>query len=612
MADAQLQVVIKARNQAKAEFDSLNKQVGQLQGSKGFGGLKGKIAGVDGAFQKLTGVSMLAGGAIGVAGMALKAMADYSKVAIDAASNLSETEAKVGVVFGDQADNMLAWGESAAESMGMSSNAALAAAGTYGNLFRAMGMGVETSASMSKNLVKLAADLASFNNMDPTEVLDKLRAGLSGETEPLKTLGVNLNQAAIQAKALEMGLVDGAGAMDASAKAQATYALILEQTTLAQGDFARTSEGLANQQRILKANTDDLAAAIGESLLPTKTKWVELLNDVTEGTLKLVEAKNREKRILESTLDLTETQNKRFEELMTYYSEMGMYGEEAYTTTMNNLRANEAWSARLEAQAATFDEYTAAMEEAKNEGDDYYKGFQTIANEERSYKENLTEIRTNIRELTAEKQTLIEKYGAESSQVAEITGKLREQGIAAQGLADAHETATQRIILGFIEQELAMGGLTREESGYLIDLGTKWGIYGEDMKGAYESAMDSVDNFVRMQNKVIPKQTIELNVIVTGEGAGILMGGVAKAGSKMIEMGKARGGPVSANTPYIVGEAGPELFVPNSSGNIVPNNKLTGGTIINFNYAPALSLSDRAEFETRVIPMMRRLISKAG
>jgi len=161
--------------------------------------------------------------------------------------------------------------------------------------------------------------------------------------------------------------------------------------------------------------------------------------------------------------------------------------------------------------------------------------------------------------------------------VAEITGKIHEQGLEAQRLADEHELATQRIILGFIEQELAMDGLTREESGYLIELGIKWGIYGEDMKGAYESAMVEVDNFARMQNNVVPKQTIELNVIVTGEGAGILMGGTNKAGSRTIAMAKARGGPVLSHTPYIVGEEGPELFVPNASGNIVPNNQLQGG-----------------------------------
>lgn len=184
------------------------------------------------------------------------------------AGDLNETMSKVNVVFGDLGDEMMAWGKDSATAFGMSQNAALGAAGTYGNLFRAMGISTEASADMSQGLVELAADLASFNNMDPTEVLDKLRAGLSGETEPLKTLGVNLSAARVEAKALEMGLWDGTGAIDAAAKAQATYALVLEDTKLAQGDFARTSDGMANQQRILAATFEDSMARVGQAFVP--------------------------------------------------------------------------------------------------------------------------------------------------------------------------------------------------------------------------------------------------------------------------------------------------------------------------------------------------------
>ena len=187
---------------------------------------------------------------------------------IGPASDLNETVSKVGVVFGSSASQVLAFGDTAASALGMTRNEALAAAGTYGNLFRSMGMVEETSADMSVGLVELAGDLASFNNMDPTLVLDKLRAGLSGETEPLKALGVNLTAAAIKAKAMAMGLSDGTGELTASAKAQASYALIMEQTSLAQGDFARTSTGLANQQRILKATFGDMKATIGTAILP--------------------------------------------------------------------------------------------------------------------------------------------------------------------------------------------------------------------------------------------------------------------------------------------------------------------------------------------------------
>lgn len=201
---------------------------------------------------------------------------------ISSASDLNETMSKVQVVFGSTASEVMAFGDTAAKSLGMSKNEALAAAGVYGNLFRAMNMTETVSAEMSTSLVSLAGDLASFNNMDPTEVMDKLRAGLSGESEPLKSLGVNINEAIIKSKALEMGLYSGTGAMDAATKAQATYALILEQTSLAHGDFARTSDGLANSQRIMKAELGDVSAKLGTQLLPIALKVVTALSGMID------------------------------------------------------------------------------------------------------------------------------------------------------------------------------------------------------------------------------------------------------------------------------------------------------------------------------------------
>mgnify|MGYP006921320039 CR=1 FL=1 len=241
---------------------------------KGIDKAEGKAKQLQGNLAKIGGAAVAGGIAAVGAGVA------FLGTTIGPASDLAETVSKVGVVFGETAPQILEMGKNAAVSMGMSENAALAAAGTYGNLFRAMGIGEQTSADMSGSLVGLAADLASFNNMDPTEVLDKLRAGLSGETEPLKSLGVNLNAAEIEARALKMGLKKVNGVLPAAAKAQASYALIMEQTALAQGDFARTSEGLANQQRIMKAQFENVKATLGTALLPLMTTLAGILNSI--------------------------------------------------------------------------------------------------------------------------------------------------------------------------------------------------------------------------------------------------------------------------------------------------------------------------------------------
>jgi phage-related protein len=196
------------------------------------------------------------------------------------AGDLNETISKTKVVFGDNADAVLAWGKDAAKGMGMSTNQALTARATLGNLFVAMGTGKKATADMSGGLVELGADLASFNNMDPTEVMEKLRAGLVGETEPLRSLGVNLTAASVEAKAMEMGLGTLGEELTPAAKAQAAYALIMEQTTTAQGDFARTSDGLANQQRITTATFQDSLATIGQAFVPIFEKIMPMVTEV--------------------------------------------------------------------------------------------------------------------------------------------------------------------------------------------------------------------------------------------------------------------------------------------------------------------------------------------
>lgn len=211
--------------------------------------------------------------------VASAAVVGFLANAVDAASDLQESIGKTDVVFGDNADEVKDWAQGTAKSIGISKQAALEAAGTYGNLFRAFGIGKDKATDMSTTLVDLAADLASFNNTSTEDAINALRSGLSGETEPLKRYGVALSDVRLKAKALELGIYDGVGALDTATKSQAAYELILQDTALAQGDFSRTSEGLANQQRILQAQIEDVSAEVGTQLLPIIAALVTFLND---------------------------------------------------------------------------------------------------------------------------------------------------------------------------------------------------------------------------------------------------------------------------------------------------------------------------------------------
>jgi hypothetical protein len=202
---------------------------------------------------------------------AAKASIDFVKGAVDEASNLNESISKVSTVFGDSSTEIQAWAKTASTAFGQSRQQALEAAGTFGNLFSALGFGKDSAKDMSIGLVELASDLASFNNISVDEAIIKLRAGIVGETEPLRTLGVNLSAVAVEAYALKNGLAASKNEITESDKVTARYAIIMEQTALAQGDFARTSTGLANSQRILAAQWTDMKATVGTALLPVIT-----------------------------------------------------------------------------------------------------------------------------------------------------------------------------------------------------------------------------------------------------------------------------------------------------------------------------------------------------
>lgn len=209
-------------------------------------------------------------------------MAAMGVAAVKAASDLNETMNKVDVVFKENAKTVMDWSQNSATAMGMSRQEALEAAATFGNLFTAMGQGREVSAQMSTSLVTLAGDLASFNNLDPSVVLLKLKSGIVGETEAVRDLGIDLRQTVVEAKAAEMGFKAVNGVFSQGDLIAARYAIIMEQTSNAQGDFKRTSDALANSMRITNAEWKDALATLGKNLLPIALQAVHIINRLLE------------------------------------------------------------------------------------------------------------------------------------------------------------------------------------------------------------------------------------------------------------------------------------------------------------------------------------------
>ena len=240
---------------------------------KGLDGVAKKSQGAHEETRKLSD-NLTKMGSIGLAASGVAAVG-LSKLAMGA-SDLNEVTSKSKVLFGEASKSVESFADKAAKNLGQSKVAALEAATTFAGLGRATGMGGQALADFSTKLVTLSGDLASFANTSPEEAVHAIGAALRGENEEIRKYNVMLDDATLKQRAMSMGLIETTTAtLPPAIKMQAAYAEIMAQTTAAQGDFARTSDGAANQQRILKAEIKNLADGIGVGLLPAFTGAVK-------------------------------------------------------------------------------------------------------------------------------------------------------------------------------------------------------------------------------------------------------------------------------------------------------------------------------------------------
>lgn len=193
--------------------------------------------------------------------------------ATQSASDLAETQSKVGVVFGKSAKAIETWAATADTKMGQSKQQAMDAAATFAIFGKSAGLAGEDLVDFSTGFAGVASDMASFANTSPEEAILAIGAALRGETEPIRKYGVLLDDASLRQEALAQGLIKTTKeALTPQQKVLASQALIYKQlgkegsNTI--GDFERTSEGLANQQRILQAQLKNTTTEIGTELLP--------------------------------------------------------------------------------------------------------------------------------------------------------------------------------------------------------------------------------------------------------------------------------------------------------------------------------------------------------
>jgi hypothetical protein len=241
-------------------IDETNRRAGFL--NRTFSSMQGVVAAGFGAFYAAQGAISIIGGTI------------------KAASDLNETVNKSSTIFGSNMGAIDTWAKSAARNLGLSRAAALETAAGFGNMFSQLGFTADESARLSMEVTQMSADLGSFNNLPTADVADRIAGAFRGEYDSLQQLIPNISDARVKSEALAMTGKTNADSLTAQEKAAAVLAIVHRDGAAAMGDFARTSDGLANSQKILSAEFDNARGRLGALLIGPATAMVQWVTDM--------------------------------------------------------------------------------------------------------------------------------------------------------------------------------------------------------------------------------------------------------------------------------------------------------------------------------------------
>jgi len=202
--------------------------------------------------------------------------------AVKLASDFEESLNKVNVSFGESSKEVEAFAKTTLKSFGLAEGSALDMAALFGDMGTSMGLTQKEAAGMSTSLVGLAGDLASFKDINIDIAQTALASVFTGETESLKKLGVVMTQANLQQFALEQGINKTIKQMTQAEKVQLRYNFVIAQSSNALGDYARTSDGVANSTRSLQESVKELGQQFGKELLPLASDVIKTLRGVVD------------------------------------------------------------------------------------------------------------------------------------------------------------------------------------------------------------------------------------------------------------------------------------------------------------------------------------------
>ena len=194
---------------------------------------------------------------------------DFGRDAIFKAGDIEQSIGAVDAVFKGSAERMHEYAATASSTVGISTNAYNELAAKLGASLKNGGTSIDELGEKTNGLIQLGADLSSLYGGSRQEAIDAISAALRGEMDPIERYGISLNDAALTAKGLELGIKKVGGSFSTQEKQLITQALLFEQSTDAQGNFSRESDTFAHKMQVASARMEDMKTKIGSALLPT-------------------------------------------------------------------------------------------------------------------------------------------------------------------------------------------------------------------------------------------------------------------------------------------------------------------------------------------------------
>lgn len=331
-----------------------------------------------------------------LAAKVVKFAIDFGKAAVSAASDLAEVQNVVDVTFEDNSRAIDKWAQSAGKNFGLTETAAKKYASTIGAMLKSQGVSGDKIVGMSENLAGLAADMASFYNFDFDTAFEKIRSGIAGETMPLRQLGINMSIASLEAFALEQGITKSYAAMSQGEQTVLRYQYLMKATADVHGDFARTSDSMANASRRVAASWETIKTKGGGILMqviePLTSGLADFLDELTTPV---------ERTVLDDFADIDKDYSRKMAHMESLYNTAS-----DIVTVMDELKVKTATLGN--GQTVTFEKLFGDLNEIKQNGGDIKEYINSlgldanyIAQEYDVWNESITRLTTTVPALTS-------------------------------------------------------------------------------------------------------------------------------------------------------------------------------------------------------------------